>query len=74
MTNNLSRNYNDENVFTATGSNLERKLKGFVKIPIYYGVFEDGRVQLDVESMTEEFQRTIYGIETVIDQLQELPF
>lgn len=66
-------NYNDECVFRAENQkDLLRKVEtGFVKIPIYYGIDDDDTILIDTDSMMEEFQRTVMGIETIIDEIQE---
>ena len=64
-------NYNDENVFQAGKQDLLRKIEtGFVKIPIYYGIDDDDNIMIDMESMMDEFQRTVSGIGIVTDFIQ----
>jgi hypothetical protein len=64
--------YNDENTFKTSIQDIEDNLKGhYVSIPIYYGLMDDGTVILDIESMKEEFERTVSGIEITLDSLQE---
>lgn len=65
-------NYNDYNVFRSENQqDLVKKLDGgFVKIPIYYGFDDDDKIMMDMESMMDEFQRTVSGIGTVIDEIQ----
>ena len=66
----MENHYNDENLFVASKENIKEKLnKGFISIPIYYGLTDD-EVIIDVESMKEEFERTVYGIETVLEFLK----
>lgn len=67
-------NYNDENLFSASESNLKEKLNGFVQIPITYKQYGDLSVEIDTETMLEEFQRTVSGIQIVIDFIQDKPF
>lgn len=64
--------YNDENVFTVTKETVEEKLKNkYILIPVYYGIDDDGEITIDVNSMKEEFERTVYGIETVLESINE---
>jgi len=66
-------NYNDYNVFQASKEDLLDKIhSGFVKIPIYYGIDEDdnNNITIDMESMMDEFQRTVSGIGIVTDFIQ----
>lgn len=67
-------NYNDENNFEATIENLDDKIRGYVQIPIYYGLDDDDNITLDTESMMDEFQRTVSGIGIVIDEVQGTDF
>jgi hypothetical protein len=64
-------NYNDENVFQASKEDLLDKIHtGFVKIRIYYGIDDDDNIMIDMESMMDEFQRTVSGIGIVTDFIQ----
>jgi hypothetical protein len=63
--------YNDENLFTATKENIQEKIRGYVLIPIYYGIDDDGEFTIDSDSMKDEFERTVYGIETVTQEINE---
>jgi hypothetical protein len=66
----MSNYYNDENVFTVTKETVEEKLKNkYILIPVYYGVDDDGQITIDTDSMKEEFERTVYGIESTVDEL-----
>jgi hypothetical protein len=69
----MENNYNDKQVFRANKRNVEERLNGFIKIPIYWGVNNIGEGQYDihVEHMKEEFERTVYGIETVLESINE---
>ena len=65
-------NYNDENLFNPkTNEELIEKCNGYIQIPIYYTITDDDEVIIDMESIMEEFQRTVYGIETVIEEIKE---
>ena len=67
----MENHYNDENLFRVSKTNIKDKLNdGFISIPIYYGLTDDGDIMIDVESMKEEFERTVYGIETVLEFLK----
>jgi hypothetical protein len=61
--------YNDENLFTATKENIQEKIRGYVLIPIYYGIDDNGEISIDSDSMRDEFERTVYGIEVTTDDL-----
>ena len=61
--------YNDENLFTATKENIQQKIRGCVLIPIYYDITTDGEISIDSDSMRDEFERTVYGIEVTTDDL-----
>lgn len=61
--------YNDENLFTATKQNIQEKIRGYVLIPIYYGIDNNGQYDIDVDSMKDEFERTVYGIEVTTENL-----
>jgi len=64
-------NYNDYNDFKATKEDLLDKIhSGFIKIPIYYGIDEDDNITIDMESMRDEFERTLSGIGIVTDEIQ----
>ena len=66
----MSNYYNDENVFTVTKETVEEKLKNkYILIPVYYGIDDDGQFTIDGDSMREEFERTVYGIESTVDEL-----
>jgi hypothetical protein len=66
----MSNYYNDENVFTVTKETVEEKLKNkYILIPVYYGIDDDGQITIDTDSMKEEFERTVYGIESTVDEL-----
>jgi len=68
----MNKIYNDENTFKTSIEDIENNLKDhYVSIPIYYGLMDDGTVVLHTESMMEEFQRTVTGIEITLDWLQE---
>ena len=60
--------YNDENLFRITKEDVAEKIKGYVSIPIYWSE-EDGEFFIDTDSMVEEFQRTVSGIESELEQL-----
>ena len=66
-------NYNDNNVFSVqTKEELGDKIHyGYVSIPIYYETTNHGDIHLDIEMILEEFQRTLMGIETVVDVIQD---
>jgi len=64
-------NYNDDKVFVSGYDDLHVKLKGYIQIPIYYGVDDDDTITLDLESMKEEFERTLTGIEITVDFIQD---
>jgi hypothetical protein len=66
----MENNYNDLNKFKATKKNVRKKIEGNVLIPIYYYIDDDGTVHIDTRSMDIEFQRTVYGIESVLEDLQ----
>lgn len=67
-------NYNDENVFNPkTMDEVELMCDGYIQIPIYYGIDDYDNIVLDVESIKEEFERTVYGIESVIEELSDKP-
>lgn len=66
----MENNYNDVNKFKATKKNVRKKIEGNVLIPIYYYIDDDGVVHIDTRSMDIEFQRTVYGIESVLEELQ----
>lgn len=66
----MENNYNDLNKFKATKKNVRKKIEGNVLIPIYYYIDDDGVVHIDTRSMDIEFQRTVYGIESVLEELQ----
>ncbi len=66
-----THNYNDQKIFVAGYGDLEQKLNGYVQIPIYYGVDDDDRISLDLESMRQEFERTLTGIEITVDFIQD---
>jgi hypothetical protein len=61
--------YNDENLFRITKENVGEKIKGYVLIPIYWEGDEENEYTIDVDSMMEEFQRTVSGIEGELEQL-----
>lgn len=64
--------YNDENIFVLKDgieNSIEDKM---VSIPIYWWVDESGEYHIDTETMREEFERTVYGIEVTIEEFQEL--
>jgi len=68
----MNKIYNDENTFKTSIEDIEENLKDHhVSIPIYYELLDDGTVVLHTESMMEEFQRTVTGIEITLDSLQE---
>jgi hypothetical protein len=67
----MENNYNDLNKFKATKKNVRKKIEGNVLIPIYYYIDDDGTVHIDTRSMEIEFQRTVYGIESVLEDLQQ---
>jgi hypothetical protein len=60
--------YNDENLFRITKEDVAEKIRGYVSIPIYWSQ-EDGEFFIDTDSMVEEFQRTVSGIESELEQL-----
>lgn len=63
--------YNDENIFRVTKENVREKINGYVAIPIYwFGDEENNEYSIDTESMMEEFQRTVSGIEGELEQLE----
>jgi hypothetical protein len=62
--------YNDENLFTATKENIQEKIQGYILIPIYWGE-DDGQYDIDTDTMRDEFFRTLYGIETVLESINE---
>ena len=65
-------NYNDENVFNPkTMEEAGLMVHGYIQIPIYYGIDDNGNVMIDSESMMDEFQRTVSGIESVIEELTD---
>lgn len=65
-------NYNDEQEFKAKNLvELHQKIDGYIKIPIYYGIDDDDTIMLDIESIKEEFERTLSGIEIVIDEITD---
>lgn len=65
-------NYNDENVFNPiTMEEAELMVHGYIQIPIYYSIDDDGNVMIDTESILEEFQRTVFGIESVLEELTD---
>lgn len=67
-------NYNDENVFNPkTMDEAELMCDGYIQIPIYYGIDDYDNIVLDVESIKEEFERTVYGIESVLEELSDKP-
>lgn len=66
--------YNDENIFVASQENLFKQLNGYIHIPIRYKDWGEEGIEIDSETMMEEFQRTVYGIETVVDFIQDKPF
>ena len=69
----MSNYYNDKNVFTVTKETVEEKLdNGYILIPFYYGIDDDGQITIDTESMKDEFERTVYGIESTVDELYDL--
>ena len=62
--------YNDKHIFKCDSfENIEDKVKGFVMIPIHYDVDAYGNVHIDSLSMKEEFERTVSGIESVIEEV-----
>ena len=67
----MNKIYNDENTFKTSIENIEENLKDHhVSIPIYYSLMDDGTIILDTESMLEEVQRTVTGIEITLDWCQ----
>lgn len=66
--------YNDENIFVASQENLSKQLNGYIHIPIRYKDCGEQGIEIDSETMMEEFQRTVYGIETAVDFIQDKPF
>lgn len=67
-------NYNDENVFNPkTMEEAGLMVHGYIQIPIYYGIDYNGNVMIYTESIVEEFERTVYGIESVIEELTDKP-
>lgn len=68
------RIYNDDNIFVASEGDLLEKLNGYVHIPIVYKDYGEYGIEIDFETMMEEFQRTVSGIEIVVDSIQDKPF
>jgi hypothetical protein len=66
----MENNYNDVNIFKATKEDVKEKIDGNVLIPIYYYIDDDGTVHIDSHSMLIEFERTVYGIESVLEELK----
>lgn len=69
----MENHYNDENLFVATKENIGEKIQGYILIPIYWGDgnYVEGQIDIDVDTMRDEFDRTVYGIETVLDSINE---
>jgi hypothetical protein len=66
------KHYNDNEVFEILDNDVEETVRGSkVSIPIYWGYDHDGNIMIDTESMMEEFQRTVTGIEIVIDDFYD---
>lgn len=67
------RVYNDENIFVATKENVQQKLQGYIMIPILWSLDypEEGQYSINSETMMEEFQRTVHGIESVLEELTD---
>jgi hypothetical protein len=62
--------YNDENLFIATKENIGEKIQGYILIPIYWGE-DENEYSIDSDTMRDEFERTLYGIEGVLEDLQQ---
>jgi hypothetical protein len=43
----------------------------FLSIGVYYWEDDDGRIHLDTDSIVEEFNRNVYGIESLLDDYNE---
>lgn len=62
--------YNDDSVFHCeTPNEIKDKINGFVIIPIRYETDGWGNIHLETMSMKDEFERTVSGIESVIDDV-----
>jgi len=66
----MENHYNDENLFRATKENIGEKIQGYILIPIYWGE-DENEYSIDSDTMEEEFFRTLYGIETVLESINE---
>jgi len=62
-------NDNNSDTFVIKDENDLRNV--FISIPVYWGIDDDGEIQIDTESMMEEFQRHVYGLETIVDKYNE---
>jgi hypothetical protein len=63
-------NYNDQNTLENLQSHEVLKT-AFISIPVYYSLDEYGQIHLWSDVIEEEFQRTVYGIETLVDEYNE---
>lgn len=64
--------YNDSNTFRCNSfEDIKDKVQGFILIPIRYDIDGYENISIDTLGMKEEFERTVYGIESVIEELYE---
>jgi hypothetical protein len=64
------KHINDNNPMTKINS-FEDMISLYISIEMYYWEDEDGRIHLDTESIVEEFNRNVYGIESLLDDYNE---
>ena len=62
---------NDGNDVLLTVNTPDDLRNVFVSIPVYWGRDDDGKIMIDTESMLEEFQRHVYGLEVITEKYNE---